>query len=102
MSGSTSKLKRMHVKTKQVTQQVEGLRTTVRIEQVTRTAAQRGLVPYVRSLQRFNEWLSRRPELQAELEPILRELKLWDVRLGYDPDTDPALNPLRPPVTVQP
>lgn len=92
MSGSTSKLKRMHGRL----QQVSGLQTKVRVEQVTRLAAQRGLVPYVRSVQRLNQWLARHPELQADMEPILRELGLWDVRLGYDPDTDPALNPLRP------
>jgi hypothetical protein len=53
-------------------------------------------VPYVRSLQQFNEWLADHPALRDELEPKLRELGLWDIKLGYDPDKDLALSVLSP------
>lgn len=65
-------------------------------EQQQRIAAQRGLVPYVRSLEQFNAWLAERPALSKEIEPILRELGLWDIKLGYDPDEDLTLSVVGP------
>jgi len=65
-------------------------------ERQMRAAAQRGLVPYVRSLERFDKWLRERPKLRAQLEPILSELGLWEIKLGYDPDQDLALSAISP------
>ena len=76
--------------------EVEAERWKTHIEQGQRIAAQRGLVPYVRSLQAFNEWLGDHPELRDQLEPILRELGLWDIRLAYDPDQDLSLSAVSP------
>lgn len=76
---------------------MEGLEKTVRIERVLRRSSQIGLVPYVRALQRFAVWLKRRPDATArDVIAQMTELGIWDVRMGYDPDKDPALNPLVP------
>lgn len=60
-------------------------------EQLQRVVAQRGLVVYVRALEQFDGWLQERPALRAQLQPVLQELGLWKIKLGYDPDRDPAL-----------
>lgn len=60
----------------------------IEYEQLQRVSAQRGLVPYVRSLEQFNQWLAKRPALRKQLRPVLRELGLWEIKLGYDPDQD--------------
>lgn len=65
-------------------------------EQQMRAAAQRGLVPYVRGLEFFDRWLLERSDLRVQLEPILRELKLWEIKLGYDPDQDLTLSVISP------
>ena len=66
------------------------------VEQTKRVFAQRGLVPYVRALEAFDGWLQERPALRRQLEPILRELGLWEIKLGYDPDEDLALSVISP------
>ncbi len=65
-------------------------------ERLQRIAAQRGLVPYVRSLEAFSRWLGKRPSLRKQLEPKMRELGLWNIRLGYDPDQDLILSAASP------
>lgn len=72
------------------------LQTEIGLERSARVAAQRGLVPYVRSLEAFNGWIKARPRLAKELRPILTELGLWDIKLGYDPDQDLALSIISP------
>lgn len=62
------------------------------IEQQTRIAAQRGLTPYVYAIQALNRWLRDRPELCAQLQPVMQELGLWGVEVGYDPNKDRALS----------
>lgn len=62
------------------------------IEQQTRIAAQKGLVPYVRALEAFDHWLLERPDLRDTLQPILQELGLWEIKLGYDPEKDLGLS----------
>ena len=61
-----------------------------------RVAAQRGLVPYVRSLEQFDAWLLERPDLRHALRPVLQELGLWEIKLGYDPDHDLSLSVVSP------
>jgi hypothetical protein len=68
----------------------------VNTEQLGRVSAQRGLVPYVRGVEALNKWLSKHPALRRQLEPILREQGLWDVKLGYDPDKDITLSVISP------
>lgn len=53
-----------------------------------RVVAQRGLVPYVHSLEQFDKWLMAYPDLRKALQPILQELGLWEIKLGYDPTRD--------------
>jgi hypothetical protein len=65
-------------------------------EQVTRVAAQRGLVVYVRALEQLDHWLRERPALRGQLEPALRELGLWEIALGYDPELDITLSAIWP------
>lgn len=64
---------------------------TIAYERQQRVSAQRGLVPYVRSLERFNAWLRDRPTLHDQLALILKELGLYDIKIGYDPDEDPEV-----------
>jgi hypothetical protein len=68
----------------------------VRYEQLQRSAAQRGLVPYVRSLEKFDRWLMTRPEMRDQLEATLRELGLWEIRVGYDPGQDLSVSVVSP------
>lgn len=81
---------------------MKSLRDKARDEQVTRVSAQRGLVPYVRSLEELHRRLAAYPSLPTvadlcqRLGADLQELGLWDVRLGYDPDKDLALSVLSP------
>jgi hypothetical protein len=51
-------------------------------------SAQRGLTPYVYAVQGLNAWLAERPELNETMAPILRQLGLLGVRVGYDPDKE--------------
>ena len=74
----------------------ETLRDEVQKERTMRIAAQRGLVPYVRSLEEFDHWLREQPELCKQLQPILEELGLWEIKLGYDPDKDLSLSAVSP------
>jgi hypothetical protein len=76
--------------------EIRGLIQEVDIEKRTRIAAQQGLVPYVRSLEQLNVWLQARPHLAAELQPIMAELGLWGIRVGYDPDRDINLTAASP------
>jgi hypothetical protein len=71
--------------------EIELLKNQIGQERLQRVSAQRGLVPYVRSLQTLDAWLLERPELRAQLESILRELGLWEIKLGYDPAEDPEV-----------
>jgi hypothetical protein len=75
---------------------IKRLKSEIGMEQTLRTSAQRGLVPYVRSLEQFDKWLRQRPATRAKLEPILRELGLWEIKLGYDPDKDLTLSIVSP------
>lgn len=68
------------------------LRDEVATERTTRIAAQQGLTPYVYAVQALNAWLGDRPELLNELSPILGELGLLGVRVGYDPQRDLSLS----------
>lgn len=74
----------------------ESLLLEIGREQNMRVSAQRGLVPYVRSLEQFDKWLLQNPALRKELEPILRELGLWEIKLGYDPAKDLTLSVVSP------
>ena len=103
---ATSQLKSMRVQIQrereawavvrqQTARTIRGLEDRVESETTTRLAAQRGLVPYVYAIQGLNEWLrDERPELGAELEPIMRRLGIWGVKVGYDPDKGTALSVL--------
>jgi hypothetical protein len=55
-----------------------------------RVAAQRGLTPYVTAVQAFNAWLMEHPGLLGALALILKELGLFGVSVGCDPDKDLA------------
>lgn len=61
-------------------------------EQLQRVSAQRGLTPYVYAIQALNAWLADQPELHNTIAPILKELGLYGVKVGYDPDRDLALS----------
>jgi len=61
-----------------------------------RIHAQRGLVPYVRALQLFHEWLLQRPEVAEMVAPKMQELGIWAIKLGYDPDQDLSLSVISP------
>jgi hypothetical protein len=62
----------------------------VRHAETQRVAAQRGLVPYVRGLEKFAKWLKETPNATPGMVAAkLTKLGLWDVRVGYDPDEDP-------------
>src|SRR6266550_3282003 len=54
-------------------QDVRVLQQDLRTEQITRISAQRGLVPYVRSLEQFDRWLLDHSDLRNMLRPILQE-----------------------------
>src|SRR6266568_1921625 len=56
-----------------------------------RVAAQRGLVPYVQAVEQLNKWLAANPDLEPRLTPVLKELGLYGVRVGYNPDKDRGL-----------
>jgi hypothetical protein len=71
-------------------------RDEIGMERQMRISAQRGLVPYVRAVEALNKWLKARPALTKQLQPIMQELELWDVKLGYDPDKDLTLSVLSP------
>jgi hypothetical protein len=73
-------------------EEMRAMRDDLHVERSQRMAAQRGLVPYVRSLEALDTWLLEQPSLRAQLEPILRQLGLWEIRLGYDPDKDLSLS----------
>ena len=81
---------------------IKELHHEVGLEQLTRTSAQRGLVPYVRSLEELHRRLPAYPALPTvadvcqRLGADLQELGLWNVKLGYDPDKDLALSVLSP------
>src|SRR5437773_11715927 len=59
---------------------------TIIYERTQRVAAQRGLVPYVRSLERLNGWLRahRGRITKMQLVKVLKDLGLYDIKLGYD------------------
>lgn len=73
-------------------EEIHALRREVFIEQQDRIAAQRGLVPYVRSLEAFHGWLLKHPDLAAQVEAEMRDLGIWAIKLGYDPDKDLSLS----------
>lgn len=77
-------------------EEVTALRRELFAEQQQRMAAQRGLVPYVRSLELFDIWLCSQPRLRESLRPKLQELGLWEIKLGYDPDKDLGLSVVSP------
>jgi hypothetical protein len=61
-----------------------------------RMAAQMGLVPYVRALEEFDRRLKKRPALRKQLEADLRDLGLWEIKVGYDPTKDVTRTVLSP------
>lgn len=65
-------------------------------ERLQRASAQQGLVPYVRALEEFDTWLRKHKRLRGELEPVMRELGIWEIKLGYDPDRDLTLSLVSP------
>lgn len=72
--------------------EVGEVREALAFAELQRVAAQRGLVPYVAAVEALNAWLKDRPEVEAVVAPILQELGLYGVRVGYDPNREVALS----------
>jgi len=75
---------------KHLEQELADQRAIVAQERLTRLSAQRGLTPYVTAVQALNVWLAEQPELDEAMAPILQELGLLGVKVGYDPDKELA------------
>lgn len=75
---------------------LQGSQAELSISEQRRVSAQRGLTPYVYAVQALNAWLGERPALLEQITPVLRELGLLGVKVGYDPDRDLALSIISP------
>jgi len=89
MKASKAQLIRdLEVRIKHLEQALADERSIVVEEKLMRVSAQRGLTPYVTAVQALNAWLADRPELDETMAPILQQLGLLGVRVGYDPDKE--------------